>query len=167
MKFWDRRLATTEEQYHLYMLEIELTNRMNAGDFKKSDRKIALLPYCLRDFQAECKSSPDDFDHRCRNCSVNCYQNYTSRLLKDHQIDAYIWMGDDLKKKAKTVARNDQKLGILGIACIPELMAGMRKCRKLGIPVIGLPLDANRCVRWMGSFHENSINLEMLEKLVT
>jgi hypothetical protein len=75
-------------------------------------------------------------------------------------------MGDDLKKKAKTVARNDQKLGILGIACIPELMAGIRKCRKLGIPVVGLPLDANRCVRWMGSFHENSINLEMLEKLV-
>lgn len=27
VKLWDRRLSTTEEQYHLYMLEIELTNR--------------------------------------------------------------------------------------------------------------------------------------------
>lgn len=28
-KFWDRKLATTREQYHLYMIEIELTNRLN------------------------------------------------------------------------------------------------------------------------------------------
>ena len=28
-KFLDKRLATTREQYHLYMLEIELTNRLS------------------------------------------------------------------------------------------------------------------------------------------
>lgn len=34
------------------------------------------------------------------------------------------------------------------------------------IPAVGIPLDANRCIRWMGSFHENSVNLEQLELLI-
>ena len=166
LKLWDRRLATTRLQYHLYMLEIELTNRMYSMDFRNTDKKIALLPHCLRDFTVDCKASPDDFDYRCKHCSKNCYQNHVSRLLNDNMISAYIWMGGNLKKKVQSSMKNNETLGILGIACIPELVSGMRKCRKYNIPVIGIPLDANRCVRWMGSFHENSVNLEMLEKLI-
>jgi hypothetical protein len=167
LKMWDRRLSTTRLQYHLYMLEIELTNRLNSADFRKADKKIALLPYCLRDFQVECKAVPDGFDTKCKHCSKNCYQNYVSKLLADNEIEAYIWVGADLKKEAKSFIRIQKTLGILGIACIPELVAGMRKYRKYNIPVIGLPLDANRCIRWMGNFNENSVNLDMLEKLIT
>lgn len=166
LKLWDRRLATTRLQYHLYMLEIELTNRLYSMDFSNTNKKIALLPHCLRDFKVECKASPDGFDYRCKHCSKNCYQNHVSRLLNDNNISAYIWMGGNLKKKVQSLMKNNETLGILGIACIPELVSGMRKCRKYNIPVIGIPLDANRCIRWMGSFHENSVNLEMLEKLI-
>jgi hypothetical protein len=165
-QFWDRRLGTTREQYHMYMLEIELTNRVYARQFISSDKKIALLPYCLRDFSADCKSKPDDFDYQCKHCSKNCYQHYISILLKEHQVDAYIWRGSGIKKKAREVLENKQKLGILGIACIPELVFGMRKCQKYGIPVVGIPLDANRCKRWMGEFHKNSVNLGELELLI-
>ncbi len=55
----------------------------------------------------------------------------------------------------------------MGIASIPELVLGMRKCQKLNIPVVGLPLDANLRIRWMGEFHENSVNLKILEKLIS
>ncbi len=167
LKFWDRRLGTTREQYYLYMLEIELTNRIFKKQFVPADNKIALLPYCLRDFNADCRSEPDDFDVQCKHCSKNCYQHYISRLLKENQIEPYIWMGAGIKKKATEVAKNGERLAILGIACIPELVFGMRKCQKYNIPVIGLPLDANRCVRWMGKFHPNSVNLDQLEKLCT
>jgi hypothetical protein len=50
--------------------------------------------------------------------------------------------------------------GVLGIACIPELAWGMRDCMKRKIPVVGIPLDANRCMRWMGRFEDTSVNLE-------
>ena len=76
-------------------------------------------------------------------------------------------MGAGISKKAKEVYNSHQTLGILGIACIPELVWGMRKCRKHHIPVVGLPLDANRCARWMGEFHKNSINIERLEQLIS
>jgi hypothetical protein len=166
-KVGDRGLRTSRLQYHLYMLEIELTNRLYSASFRSADRKIALLPHCLRDLNVECKAAPDGFDYRCRHCSKICYQNEVSTLLANHGIDAYIWMGADLKKEAKQILKGSKTLGIMGIACIPELVAGMRQCKKYNLPVIGLPLDANRCVRWMGSFNENSVNLEMLGKLVT
>jgi len=57
-------------------------------------------------------------------------------------------------------------VGVLGMACIPELVRGMRMCMRANVPVVGLPLDANRCARWWGQFHPNSVNLRELEILL-
>lgn len=163
---WDRRLATSEEQYHLYMLEIELTNRLNREGFLRADRRISLQPYCLQDFSVKCRASASSLDYQCKFCSKDCYQHYASKILKDNNIEPYIWMGARISRAARDTRAAGQILGILGIACIPELVMGMRKCLKYGIPVVGLPLNANRCIRWFGKFHPNSVDLEELEMLV-
>jgi hypothetical protein len=72
----------------------------------------------------------------------------------------------DMKKLAKFSLREKRTLGIFGIACIPELTWGMRNCRKNYIPVVGIPLNANRCIRWFGEFFPNSVDLAEIEKLV-
>lgn len=166
-KTLDRRLATTREQYHLYMLEIEMTNRMNSSEFKNSDRKIALMPYCLQDFTVSCKAAKKGFDYQCKSCSSICFQNHASSILKKNIIEPFIWMGGSIKELSKSTFKNGQSLGVLGISCIPELVWGMRKCRQYKIPVVGIPLNANRCMRWFGEFFPNSINLVELEKLVS
>jgi hypothetical protein len=162
----DKRLATTEEQYHLYMLEIELMNRLNRDAFLRADRKISLQPYCLQDFSVDCKAKDTGFDYQCLHCSKKCFQNHASLLLKKHHIEPYIWKGAGIKKALKETRDQNKTLGILGIACIPELVMGMRKCMKYKIPVVGLPLNANRCIRWFGEFYPNSVDLSELEKLV-
>ena len=166
-RLWDKKLSTSREQYHLYMLEVELINRINQKLFLSAGRRIALLPHCLKDFSVRCKSEKDSFDYQCKNCSKNCYENYITLLLRENGIKAYIWMGSDFKNEAVSAVRAHETLAILGIACLPELVSGMRKCQKYNLPVIGLPLDANRCKRWMGSFHPNSVNLGQLETLVS
>jgi len=165
-KITDRRLRTSREQYHLYMLEIELTNRINRQNFRDARRRIALMPYCLQDFTVKCKSEKNGMDYQCRHCSKICFQNHASRLLEKHKVEPYIWMGSDLKKLAKMPHKDDSGTAVLGIACIPELVMGMRRCGKLGIPVVGIPLNANRCVRWFGEFHPNSVHLQELEALL-
>lgn len=165
-KFFDRRLATTREQYHLYMLEIELTNRLCRSEFINSDKKIALMPYCLQDFSVRCKSEKNGFDFQCRHCSAGCFQNYASEILKINHIEPFIWTAGDMKQLAKYTIKGKKTFGVLGIACIPELIWGLRTCRKNNIPVVGLPLNANRCVRWFGEFFPNSIDLRELEKVV-
>jgi len=163
----DRELATSREQYHLYMLEIELTNRLCEEKFKKADRKIALLPYCLQDFSAGCKKEKKGFDFQCRHCSSGCYQNHASIMLEKNHIEPYIWMEGDMNQLARYTFEEKKTFGVLGIACIPELISGMRNCREKNIPVIGMPLNANRCRRWFGEFLPNNIDLTELEKLVS
>jgi len=56
---------------------------------------------------------------------------------------------------------------VMGIACVPELVRGMRMCVKLDITVVGVPLNANRCARWMGEFRPTSVEMEEVLRHVT
>jgi len=161
----DRRLRTTEEQYHLHMLEIELANRIHRDRFLKSDFRIALLPHCLRDFRRECGSVPGDLDSACAGCSETCFIHRVSAILREAGVHPYIWRNAELATLFRRLEGRGT-FGVLGIACIPELAWGMRACRKREIPVVGIPLDANRCMRWMGRFEDTSVNLERLIELV-
>jgi len=166
-KFWESVMRFDEWQYHMYMLEFELINKINRKKFFTCDAKIALLPHCLRDLSKDCKASQNGLDYQCKHCSKNCFINEASKILSEQRIEPYIWMTSNLRTIARNNYKEKKSLGVLGIACIPELIRGMRVCQKKGLPVIGMPLDANRCVRWMGDFNPNSINLEMLKRLVT
>ena len=164
-KFRKSIMRLEEWQYHMYMLEFVLVNRINKNKFLKCDLKIALLPHCLRDLTRNCMAEVNGFDYQCRHCSKNCFINEASKMLSDNNIEPYIWMSANLISIAK---QNHKKtLGVLGIACIPELIRGMRNCQKKNLPVVGIPLDANRCVRWMGEFNPNSVNLEILGLLIS
>jgi hypothetical protein len=78
----DKTVRTREEGYHLYMLEIELVNRIYREDFRKSGYKVAFLPHCLRDFRPRCRSAPGDIEHVCMDCTDDCFINLGSQLLK-------------------------------------------------------------------------------------
>jgi hypothetical protein len=75
-------------------------------------------------------------------------------------------MSGNMKKLAKETLSEKKRFAVLGIACLPELINGMRDCRKNTIPVVGLPLNANRCIRWFGKFFPNSVDLAALRRLV-
>ena len=162
----DSTLTTSREQYLLYMLEIELVNRINKEKFKSAESKFAFLPHCLHDLDKECLSSSDGTDYVCKSCSKNCTINSVSKLMKHNNIKAYIWREADLKKIFKLAKSIGQSIGAFGIACIPELLNGLRLCAKYDVPAIGVPLDANRCIRWMEDFYPNSVNEKKILSLL-
>lgn len=162
-KYFNRTISTLEFQYHLYMIEIELTNILNRENFINSNNKIALLPHCLRENIDLCKAKSDGTDFLCKHCKKSsCYVSKVSSMLEEKNITPYIWLEAELNKLV-----NDRHTGILGIACIVELTNGLRRCDKKRIPAVGIPLNANRCRRWMGDFYPTSVNLEQLEKLIS
>ena len=162
----DNTIMTNRDQYHLYMIEIELVNRIYRQKFQHSNYKIALLPYCLSESPADCKATPDEIDQVCRKCRKSCYIHLASSLLEEKNIHPYILSRGNLKPLFRKLGSQYGTIGVLGIACIAELVAGMRLCMKAGLPVVGIPLNANRCPRWMGDFHENSVDMEELSELV-
>lgn len=164
LKRFGSSLNTSRGQLLLYMIEFEISNRINRNNFLNAEEKIALLPHCLHDLTKQCISSIDGLDYRCKGCSKHCYINKISTLLKDNDISSYIWK--EASRNEMFGSKDKRKKGILGIACLPELIRGIRQVEKRGVPVLGLPLDANRCVRWMGDFYENSFNVKKLASLI-
>jgi hypothetical protein len=166
-KRFDNILATGEVQYHLYMLEIELINRIYRDEFRSSEYKFALIAHCLRDFREKCEAVPGDIEALCMHCTKECFINIGSVLLKKYGIDPYISIEMDQKKLFMKLKKEHPSIGALGVACVPELARGMRLCIQLGISPIGVPLDANRCARWMRKAHETTFSLEELEALLS
>jgi hypothetical protein len=165
-KRFDGILRTKEYQYHLYMIEIELVNRIYSERFSRSDYKFALIAHCLRDFRPECKAVSGDYESICKGCTKDCFIHLGSALLKKYGIHPFISVSIDLDKLFKKIKSEHQSVSALGIACVPELAQGMRLCIKLGIPPVGIPLDANRCARWMKECREGAFSLKELEDLI-
>jgi hypothetical protein len=163
---FDPIIKTNEEQHHLYMIEIELVNRLYKEAFKESDHKFALIAHCLRDFRPHCSSERDHTESKCMSCTDDCFINLGSRLMKEYDIHPYISVSMDLEILFKNLKSKHKSIGALGIACVPELAQGMRSCIKAGIPPVGIPLDANRCSRWMGHPYESSFSIKELENLL-
>lgn len=159
-------LATSREQYLLYMIEIELVNRLNKDKFNSSEQKYAFLPHCLHDLDKDCLSASDGTDYVCKSCSKICSINSVSKIMKLRDIKAYIWREADLKKVFQLAKSSGLSISAFGVACIPELVNGLRLCAKYDVPAIGVPLDANRCVRWMGEFYPNSVNEKKIHSLL-
>ena len=162
----DPTLTTSEEQYHLYMLEIELVNRLYRKRFRDSAYKFALFPHCLRDFRSACSSRPGDIEAVCMGCAEDCFIRLGSILLKKYGIEPYISVSMDQKILYRKLKIRHPSIGALGIACVPELARGMRLCIRLDINPVGIPLDANRCSRWMKEAHETSFSIKELEDLL-
>jgi hypothetical protein len=162
---WDRTISMTREQYHLAMLEIELMNRQSEQTFRTTSRRIAFLPHCIKDRSRSCRSEVEGIDYVCRGCAKECWLNAASNTLRIHGVVPYIWMEADLSSILRNGSRRGERLGVFGVACVPELLRGMRRCQRHGIPVLGVPLNANRCARWMGEFFPNSVNLGQIAML--
>jgi hypothetical protein len=157
---WDHTLSTARDEYHLLMLEIELTNRIHGQAFRLASSRLAFLPHCLRDWTRDCRSSVEGHDYVCRGCSRACWVNGVSKLLRVNEVTPHIWMTANLSRLFRRMTRSGRSIGVLGVACIPELARGMRLCMRHGVPVTGVPLNANRCARWTGRFQPTSVNLE-------
>ena len=162
----DSTLTTSREQYLLYMIENELVNRMYKEEFNSSKIKYAFLPHCLHDLDKDCLSASNGTDYVCKSCSKKCSINSVSKLMTLRNIKAYIWREADLKKIFRLAKSSGESIGVFGIACIPELVNGLRLCAKYDVPAIGVPLDANRCARWMGDFYPNSVNEKKILSLL-
>ncbi len=159
-------MRTTRDQYLLSMLEIELTNRISRQSFLDAPWRMALIAHCLRDFREDCRIQRGDVEAQCTHCQSACYVNLGSKLLEKYGIHPYISMSMDHRRLFRELWDKHPGMGVLGIACVPELVAGLRLCESMDIPAVGIPLDANRCSRWLGECLETTFNLEELEKLI-
>lgn len=141
------------------LVEVQVANALQRGEFEKANRKALLLPHCARSsMDRHCMA---DFDPSipsfvCRACRDNCLINKATQLGKARGYDVFVVPGGSCSEK---ILKDGKYEGVVGVACGMELKMGLEPLKKLGIPGQGVVLTKNGCV-------STSLDLHLLESIL-
>ena len=120
-----------EVEYHLNMVGAQIMNEAYRKEFLKTKEKRLLLPSCMRiKDEKNCKAIKTEEGYICNSCSKNCNVNKYDKLGKKYNFQVYIIPHESsisVKIKIK-----DGHIGIIGVACVLNLISGGLKAKNLG-----------------------------------
>lgn len=120
-----------EVEYHLNMVGAQIMNEAYRKEFLKTKEKGLLLPSCMRiKDEKNCKAIKTEEGYICNSCSKNCNVNKYDKLGKKYNFQVYIIPHESsisVKNKIK-----DGHIGIIGVACVLNLISGGLKAKNLG-----------------------------------
>ena len=120
-----------EVEYHLNMVGAQIMNEAYRKEFLKTKEKRLLLPSCMRiKDEKNCKAIKTEEGYICNSCSKNCNVNKYDKLGKKYNFQVYIIPHESsisVKNKIK-----DSHIGIIGVACVLNLISGGLKAKNLG-----------------------------------
>lgn len=155
-----------EVEYHLNMVGAEIMNRAFKKDFDDRPRKALLLPGCMRISQSICKADETNLGLKCIRCSKNCNVNRLTEMGDEYRFEVYIILHES-SAFSKSSKKDRNELGIIGVACIPNLIAGGWKSESFGIPAQCVLLDYSSCQNhWDNEGFPTVINVNHLFKLL-
>lgn len=153
-------------EYHLNMVGAQIMNHAYRSDFIKTRKKAVFLPACIRkNLNGTCKARSDKDILHCVRCNLNCQVNKIKELSNRYGYDVLIIPHESSAFSKNTIKEGE--LGIIGVACILNLLAGGWKAKGLGIPPQCVLLDYCGCKNhWDEEGFSTSINMEQLHKLM-
>ncbi|GJQ63044.1 MAG: hypothetical protein SCALA702_20970 [Melioribacteraceae bacterium] len=153
--------------YYLNMVGAELMNIAFREEFIATEEKALLLPACMRSNPDFCKAHGGGLDMLCSGCNEKCNINkyrivgqelgFQVRIIP-HSSDFSNW----LEKFAA-----ERNIGVIGVACILNLITGGLEMRKLNIPAQCVFLDYCGCTaHWDADGIPTDINKDQLKRVL-
>jgi len=134
-------------EYHLNMVGTELLNRTFRTSFLSTERKIVIVPPCMRlQPEQKCKAKETSFGALCASCTPACRVNQLTKLGQKHGFQVLI-MPDELSvfSVGSDQAGRGDGIGVVGVACALTNAPGGWKTERLGVPAQGVLLDYCGC----------------------
>ncbi len=154
-------------EYHLNMVGAEILNRAYREDFNKKDKKIIIVPACMRIKSSSCPAEKTPFGYRCVCCNNECNVSHLKSSSKDTDITVYIVSHESMLFKNDANNMFGKNVGIVGIACPLHLISGGWKSRGMNIPAQCVLLDYCGCKNhWDKYGIPTDINQEELRQVL-
>lgn len=150
-----------EVEYHLNMVGAELLNRVLKTEFHQTECQSVLLPTCMAN--SHCKAKKKGSDITCVHCSKNCKVSEITQALNQKGIrTVLIPHSSKFTQWLKPYA--DQKdTGLVGVACVLNLLKGGYEMKNLNIPSQCVFLDHCGCKKhWHKTGITTDINTSQL-----
>jgi hypothetical protein len=134
-------------EYHMNMVGTEVLNRAFAESFRKTERKVMLLPPCMRAKpDGECKAQMTPYGERCAACTPSCRVHQATKLGEKHGFAVFILPHElSVFSGGKVKPANDGQVGVVGVSCPLTNVTGGWETRDLGVPAQGVLLDYCGC----------------------
>lgn len=153
-------------EYHLNMVGAEIMNRDFREAFLKSKEKRLLLPVCMRyNSESRCQARRTKNGDICMHCSAACTVNKLSRMGKEHGFQVLIISHGSSAFREETIRFGE--VGIIGVACVLNLIAGGWRARNLHFVPQCVLLNSCGCKKhWHPEGMITSISMNHLKKIL-
>lgn len=143
----------SELEYFFNMVGAEIMNKSYRELFLASKEKRLLLPACMRAKDENiCKAIKTEEGYICSNCTKSCNVNKYDNLGKEYNFKVYIIPHESSISMTNKFQYGD--IGIIGVACIINLISGGFKARNLDLIPQCVFLDYCGC---KAHWHESGI----------
>jgi len=136
-------------EYHLNMVGAEVMNEVFSDRFQVKDHKVLLLPPCMRKpVTGSCNAVASERGSICTGCNEDCAVNQFRKtglqegfevLIMHHASRPPDWLKDPVQ---------NTQTGIIGVACLTNLITGGWTIQSLGLPPQCVLLDHCGCRHW-------------------
>jgi uncharacterized protein len=158
----------SETEYHLNMFGAELLNRKLRNGFNQTANKTVLLPTCMSNpNNGKCKAILKGLQMKCSSCSTNCEINRLQELLKLKSVETYLIPHSSSFSEFLKHWQNQKTTGLIGVACVLNLLTGGYEMQSLNIPSQCVFLDYCGCRKhWHSKGIPTGLNQNQLEQIL-
>ncbi len=157
-----------ENEYFLNMFAAEILSKAYREEFLNTPKKAVLLPSCMRyEGGKNCKAKIKGMDIKCTNCNKECNIYRIGKLAEKYGFEVSIIPHSSKFSKWLKKYENTKEYGVVGTACLLNLVKGGYEMRKLNIPSQCILLDYCGCKKhWDDNGIATDINDKKLLKVL-
>ncbi len=157
-------------EYHLGMIAVEIANRQARRTFVRSPRKVVLLPACMLGAKARTCPGGQSYgsDVECTGCDSQCNVHRITQTMMAPRAEVYLQ--NCPRKPLRMITRwvREARIGLVVVACVPNLQALQLATRWTSMTCQFLPLDFPGCQsHWRKARIPTGLNQDELRSIVT
>jgi len=151
-------------EYHLNMVGAEVMNRSFKEDFDKKPLKVVFLPTCMSAMGAKCKAVKREMGIQCKGCTSSCIVNKLNKMGEEKGFMVIMAAhGSSIMKDPSLIGN----IGVVGVACILNLLSSGWKARRMGVPAQCVLLDQCGCKNhWDDNGIPTMLNISQFKKKI-
>jgi hypothetical protein len=151
------------EAYIRNMLAVGVLSRIMRDAFIQTERKIIVLPDCLKDYgEWECCKQDLGNESECTQCTPDCIVYETMERFGNSHI-AIVLEPDNMEAYFGRTRESYGTVGIIGVACALTMLSGFEKTIKYKHPTQGVFLNYSSCAHhWADPAYNTNFSLKRM-----
>ncbi len=133
------------DEYHLNMFGAEILNRVLRSAFDATTERVLIVPTCMCEPRTECRAVNAGLHKICTGCTSRCGVNTLQRNMQLQGMAVRLIPHSSGFSKFLEQWQHQKQTGLIGVACVLNLLAGGYEMQRLGIPSQCVFLDNSGC----------------------